>query len=110
MAASFWSYLRGAANVPEPARADLGQRYAELLRENVGQPGYRELLVVAHDLDARRDVVFALLSERGPRGVLPAAGARRRTQRAREAVDLAGAGGGAHVFDALRGALCLGPG
>jgi len=48
----------------QPALPDLGQRYAELLRENVGQPGYRELLVVAHDLDARSDIVFALLNER----------------------------------------------
>jgi hypothetical protein len=107
MAASFWKYLRGAANVPEPPAQDLSQRYAELLRENVGQPGYRELLVAVHDLDARVDVVFALLSERVRATFFREAPSPE--QRAREAVDLAGVGGGAHVMDALRGALCLVP-
>lgn len=107
MTASFWKYLRGAANVPEPPPQDLSQRYAELLRENVGQPGYRELLVAVHDLDARVDVVFALLAERVRATFFREAPSPQ--QRAREAVDLAGAGGGAHVMDALRGALCLAP-
>jgi hypothetical protein len=107
MAASFWKYLRGAANVPEPAQQDLSQRYAELLRDNVGQPGYRELLVAVHDLDARVDVVFALLNERERAAFFRDVPSPER--RAREAVDLAGAGGGAHVMDALCGALCLAP-
>lgn len=106
VAGNFWSYLRGAANVPQPSLPDLGQRYAELLRENVGQPGYRELLIVAHDLDARGDIVFGLLNE-GDREAFfrppdASGGARRR-----EAVDLAS--GGAHVFDALGAALAIAP-
>lgn len=106
MAASFWSYLRGAANVPQPALPDLGQRYAELLRENVGQPGYRELLLVAHDLDARSDIVFALLNERDRQAFFQPP-EMSRDDRAREAVDLAS--GGAHAFDALCGALTIAP-
>ena len=35
----------------------------ELLTENLGQPGFRELLLVVHDLDARQDAVFAFLAE-----------------------------------------------
>ena len=34
-----------------------------MLAENLGQPGFRELMIVATDLDARRDVVAALLRE-----------------------------------------------
>jgi hypothetical protein len=61
-----WDLLRGGANVTRPARTDLSRRYAELLADNLGQPGFRELLIVAHDLDARHDVVFALLPRFAP--------------------------------------------
>jgi hypothetical protein len=40
--------------------AALGRRYADVLIEGLGQPGIRELVVVATDLDARRDVVGVL--------------------------------------------------
>ena len=46
-----WDLLRGAAQVRQPAPDDLGRRYIELLTENLGQPGFRELLIAAHDLD-----------------------------------------------------------
>lgn len=97
----FWRYLRGVANVPQPPPRDLGQRYVELLRENAGQPGYRELLLTAHDLDARRDLVFALLAEGWRTAFLEVT---PDADRSREVVDLAGAAGG-HVIDALAGAL-----
>jgi hypothetical protein len=58
-----WELIRGAAPAARPASATLGRRYSEVLRENLGQPGFRELVLVATDLDARRDVVAALLSE-----------------------------------------------
>ena len=45
-----------------PTRAELAQ-HVELLQENLGQPGFRELLVTVHDLDAWRDLVFALLGQ-----------------------------------------------
>jgi hypothetical protein len=41
----------------------LGRRYAEVLLESLGQPGFRELIVVATDLDSRRDLIGALVSE-----------------------------------------------
>jgi hypothetical protein len=76
-----------------------------LLVENLGQPGFRELLVTAHDLDARRDLVFAVLAEpyhapffaRRGGGVPP---------RAAEAFDIIGVARD-HVMDVLAGALCL---
>ena len=54
--------MRGAASIARPGPTDLGQLFTDLLKENLGQPGFRELLVVTHDLDARRDLVFSLLS------------------------------------------------
>src|SRR5262245_48134877 len=43
-----WDLVRGAAQLQQPAPAELGRRYAELLAENLGQPGFRELLVTVH--------------------------------------------------------------
>lgn len=100
----FWQFLRGAATVAEPGRADLSQRYGELLAENLGQPGYRELIVVAHDLDARRDLVFAAVAPAYREAFM--GGKRPSAQRAPDLVDLAGAGR-AHVFDAVAGCLAI---
>src|SRR5262249_26418144 len=58
-----WDLVRGAAQLPQPTPAELGRRYAEMLAENLGQPGFRELVVTVHDVDARRDLVFALVAE-----------------------------------------------
>lgn len=44
------------------ANSDLGRRYAELIADNFGQPGFREVVLGVHDLDARRDVVAAVLA------------------------------------------------
>ena len=47
-----WDLVRGAAQLKQPAPAELGRRYAEMLSENLGQPGFRELLIAVHDVDA----------------------------------------------------------
>lgn len=60
---AIWELIRGAAPTAQPSGAALGRRYAEVLLENLGQPGFAELLLVATDLDARHDVVAALLRE-----------------------------------------------
>ncbi len=57
-----WNLIRGAAPLDVPPRQELARRYLELLSENLGQPGFRELLVTLHDLDARRDLVFGMLA------------------------------------------------
>ena len=88
VAAGVWDLIRGAAPVPRPPRGVLGRRYAEVLAENLNQPGFRELLLVATDLDARRDVVAALLSEPYRRSFL---GPRPGRERRSEVLDLSGA-------------------
>ena len=67
---------------------DLSRRYAELLAENLGQPGFRELLLVVHDLDAHRDLVFGLVRDPYRRTLFPPPGgvvvAPRRSARSVE--------------------------
>jgi hypothetical protein len=60
-----------------------------VLLESLGQPGFRELIVVATDLDTRRDLIGALVSE--PYAP-PFLAARRDADRRAEVLDFAGAG------------------
>lgn len=101
-----WDLLRGGAAVSQPPRAELSRRFAELLAENLGQPGFREFLVVVHDLDARQDLVFALLDRDWRRAFFVRRQASGLDRRSAEAVDLAGAARG-HALDAVAGALTL---
>jgi hypothetical protein len=104
-AEELWNLIRGAAPLPTPPPAELARRYVELLSENLGQPGFRELLVTVHDMDARRDLVFALLGEpHRPRffGRPSTASQTRPT----EAFDLAGVAR-VHALDALEAALAV---
>ena len=72
-----------------------------MLGENIGQPGFRELMIVATDLDARGDVVAAMLREPYRRDfIAPRPGRERRG----EALDLAGVGRD-HALDVIRAAL-----
>ena len=101
-----WQIMRGAARIAKPANDDLAQRYAELLADNVGQPGFRELLVLAHDVDARRDIVFALLAEPHRRGFFLAPRGSDGAARQLETVDLTRAAR-RHAVDALASALSV---
>ena len=104
--ARLWDLIRGGARIRQPEPTDLGRRYAELLAENLDQPGFRELLLVVHDLDARRDLVFALLREEQRRPFFlrkPVFGSDRRSA---EAFDLAGVGRD-FTMHVLAGALAL---
>ena len=47
---ALWRITKGAST----PHADAGERYVELLMENFGQPGFREVMLAVHDLDARR--------------------------------------------------------
>lgn len=60
---AMWDLLRGAAQLKEPSPLELCRRFSELVTENLGQPGCRELVLAVHDLDAHRDLLFALVSE-----------------------------------------------
>jgi hypothetical protein len=104
-AAQLWSLIRGAAPLQRPRNLELGSKYVELLADNLGQPGFRELLVVVHDLDARQDLVAAFLRDQHrPRffGRLLGAG----TARAGEALDLGGVAR-EHAIDVMSAALTL---
>ncbi len=101
---ALWSILRGGARLRAPDPRDLSRRYADLLAENLGHPGFRELVLVVHDLDARRDMVFGLVREPYRKtlfGATTAASSRRA-----EAHDLAGVARD-HVADVLGAALTL---
>jgi hypothetical protein len=64
---TLWRLVHGASNEPRPAPQEIGRRYVDILTDNLGQPGFRELLIAVHDVDARRDLVGAVLpaSSRG---------------------------------------------
>src|SRR5262249_27333537 len=101
-----------------PPRPDLGRRYVDLLAENLGQPGFRELLIVAHDIDARHDLTFALLADahrprlfsrpagEGPRPAEPIHLAGQGRDHLVDALAIAG-GGRAHVVDASPASLAM---
>ena len=84
-----WHLIRGAAPAARPSMSALGRRYTEVLLESLGQPGFRELIVVATDLDTRRDLIGALVSE--PYAP-PFLAARRDADRRAEVLDFAGDG------------------
>jgi hypothetical protein len=58
---TLWRLVRGASGEPRASAADIGRRYADMLVDNFGQPGFREVLIAVHDLDSRRDLVGAVL-------------------------------------------------
>jgi hypothetical protein len=85
-----WDLLRGAAALKQPTPAELGRRYVEMLADNLGQPGFRELLISVHDIDAHRDLVFALLSESRRRQLVRRPTSEAAESRKAEVFDLAG--------------------
>ncbi|MQA31178.1 MAG: hypothetical protein GEU82_15315 [Luteitalea sp.] len=101
-----WDLVRGAARLKQPAAAELGRRYTELLAENIGQPGFRELVIVTHDVDAGRDLVFALVSEARRRDLLRRATIPATQGRQAEVLDLSGLARD-HLPDAVGAALTV---
>jgi hypothetical protein len=105
-----WDLLRGGANLKVPAPEDLSHRFSELLNDNLGQPRFSELLLIVHDVDARRDLVFGLVREPFRRALFPPTGlgvpahASVGSARRAEAFDLAGLARD-HLVDVLRAAL-----
>jgi hypothetical protein len=100
-----WRLLKGGASIKTPEADDLSRRYSELLAENLGQPGFKELLLVVHDLDANRDLVFGLVRDPYRRMLFPAPGAVSASRRA-EAHDLS-SGMQGFLADVLAAALSL---
>ena len=100
-----WQIMHGS-RIQRPTDDELGRRYAELLEENLGQPGFRELLMLVHDVDARRDVAFALLAEPYREEFLQGQTGPDAEARPLETVDLT-RGARRQAMDAFAAALCL---
>jgi hypothetical protein len=101
-----WDLLRGAAQLKQPPPAELGRRYAEMLSENIGQPGFRELLVAVHDADAHRDLIFTLVSEARRRDLIRRPTSALADARRAEVFDLSGVARD-HLPDAVAAALSI---
>jgi hypothetical protein len=101
-----WDLVRGATPLRRPGQADLARRYTELLTENLGQPGFRELLILVHDLDAGRDLLCALVNEERRRNLVRRPSASETEARRAEVLDLAGVGR-EHLQDAISAALTV---
>ena len=99
-----WRLLKGSATIKTPEPEDLSRRYSELLTENLGQPGFRELLLVIHDLDAHRDLVFGLVRDPYRRALFPPPGGV--SSRRAEAHDLS-SGMQSFVADVLAASLSV---
>ena len=92
---SLWEVARGTALTGHaPSAAELGKRYVSLLVENLGQPGFRELVLRVADLETGEPLSFHVLADQKK---IPFASARRRQDAGLPPLDLA-APGGAEVF------------
>lgn len=59
---TLWRLVRGASSDERAAAAEVGRRYVDVLADNFGQPGFHEVVIAVHDIDARRDLVAAVLA------------------------------------------------
>ena len=101
-----WRLLGGLEGTRLPSPAEFSRAYTETLADNLGQPACREIVLVAHDIDLRRDLVFALIGERHRREFFKRRPGTGQDRRAGEVFDLAGVGRD-HLVDALAAALRL---
>ena len=109
---ALWEIARGPAiSSRASSEAELGRKYVALLGENLGQPGFRELIVRAADLETGSPLPFVVLGD-GHRATFTAArarGPRSRLEGLPGAVDLRAPGYDALAFDAVMTGL-LAPG
>jgi hypothetical protein len=105
-ASQLWTLIRGAAPLQQPRDAELARRYVELLTDNLGQPGFRELLLVVHDLDARQDLIAAFLAEQHRARFFGRLLGATSAARAAEVLDLSGVARD-HALDVLAASLAL---
>ena len=108
---------RRRADSDPAAASELARRYVELLSRTSGSRDSGELLVTVHDMDARRDLVFALLAARQRFARVSRCGAARRKPLAGDDCDrrrggnsrhsISRASARDHVLDALAAALAL---
>lgn len=99
-----WEVGRGpTVSTSTPELAELGKRYVSLAAENLGQPGFRELILRTADLETGRPLPFLILQD-APRSAFAKArarGPRSRLDPILGAVDLRAPGYEALLFDAV---------
>ncbi|PWT82485.1 MAG: hypothetical protein C5B57_08630 [Blastocatellia bacterium] len=103
--AVMWRLLRGAS-LKQPTSRELALRYIDLAAENLGQPGFRELVLVVHDVDAHHDLVFALVAESGRRHLIRRPTTHASEARRAEVFDLGGLAR-EYLADVVAGALTI---
>ena len=108
---ALWEIARGPAISRAPSEAELGRKYVSLLSENLGQPGFRELILRTADLETGGPLPFVVLDDahRSAFASARARGPRSRLEGLPNAVDLSVPGYDALVFDAVMTGL-LAPG
>jgi hypothetical protein len=99
-----WEIARGSASSGRPpSDAELGRRYVALAAENLGQPGFRELILRTADLETGAVLPFVLLQD-AHRDAFAAArhrGSRSRLPGIPGAIDLRAEGYDALFLDAV---------
>jgi len=101
---ALWEVARGSAiSADAPSESELGKRFVALLAENLGQPGFRELILRAADLETGNVLPFVLLhdSARAAFASTRARGPRSRLEGIPDAVDLREPGHDSLLFDAV---------
>jgi hypothetical protein len=102
---ALWQVARGSAvSSRAPSEADLGLRYVGLAAENLGQPGFREMVLRTADLETGAPLSFALLGSEGRQAFAAAmgqGGRRSRGEGLSGAVDLTAAGYAEMLFPAV---------
>ena len=101
---ALWEVARGSAvGSRPPSDAEVGRRYVSLLADNLGQPGFRELILRTADLDTGGPLSFVLIADEHRAGWASARGrgARFRGEGLPGAVDLRAPGNDALCFDAV---------
>jgi len=100
---SLWEVARGnALSGSAPSAVELSRKHVALLLENLGQPGFRELIVRTCDMETGRPLPFALLQEPARlRFAAARAKDRSKPDAPPEAIDLRGAEHAALLFDAV---------
>lgn len=96
----------GGGRLKQPPEPELGRRYVDFLAENLGQPGFRELVLTVHDLDAHRDLLVALVAESRRPDLFRRATSAEADARRAEVLDLAGPGRDL-LADAVAGAVSI---
>jgi hypothetical protein len=101
-----WDLLRGAAPLKQPPTRELARRYVDLVMENLSQPGFRELVLGVHDVDANRDMIFVLAAEPRRRELIRRPTTEATEERRAEMFDLSGVDR-EYLADVVAAALAL---